>query len=537
MKFEKIKIPFLILFLAVGIILGIQIEKLFSSDKLKDSVDKFEDVLSLTQKYYVEDVDTQKLVEDAINGLLADLDPHSVYIPANQLENIEESFRGDFEGIGIEFQIVNDTVVVVSSITGGPSEQLGILPGDRIIKVDGKNFIGVSTEKVQATLRGEAGTKVNVAILRNGNKDLIDYEITRDKIPLYSIDSHLMIDQQTGYVSVSRFSETTFDELKSSLNDLKKGGMTQLILDLRSNPGGYLKQAVDISDLFIDGKKKIVFTKGRRSEYNEDYNASKYSEYEKIPLIILINHGSASASEIVAGAIQDWDRGLIIGETSFGKGLVQKQFDLSDNSAIRLTISKYYTPSGRSIQRDYKTIKSKDDYYADAQNRVEVEGENIEHNTESDSSAEYFLTESGRKVFGGGGITPDYIVKNEKLTDYSTNLLKNNVFYEFVLKYLDINKNNILSVFNGELKKFNSTFELNETEINNFIKFAENKEVKFSSEDFTKDKSYILTRLKAEIARNFWKNEGWYSIMIKSDEQVLKALTLFSEAKSIANLK
>jgi len=537
MNFEKIKIPFLILFLAAGIILGIQIEKLFSSDKLKDSVDKFSDVLSLTQKYYVEEVDTQKLVEDAINGLLADLDPHSVYIPSNQLENVEESFRGDFEGIGIEFQVVNDTVVVVSSITGGPSEQLGILPGDRIIKVDGKNFIGVSTEKVRATLRGEAGTKVNVAILRNGNKNLIDYDITRDKIPLYSVDAHLMIDRNTGYISVSRFSETTFDELKSSLADLKNSGMSQLILDLRSNPGGYLKQAVDISDLFIDGKKKIVFTKGRRSEFNEDYNAEEYSEYEKIPLIILINHGSASASEIVAGAIQDWDRGLIVGETSFGKGLVQKQFDLSDNSAIRLTISKYYTPSGRSIQRDYKSVKNKDDYYADARDREEVEGENLEHKTESDSSSKYFLTKGGRKVFGGGGITPDYIVRNDKLTDYSTNLLKNNVFYEFVLQYLTTNKNNIQTKFNGNLTKFNSTFELNKTEVNDFIKFAENKEVKFSSENFTRDKDYILTRIKAEIARYFWKNEGWYSIMINNDDQVLKSLTLFTEAKSIAKLK
>lgn len=537
MNFEKIKIPFLILFLGLGIILGIQIEKLFSSDKLKDSVDKFSDVLSLTQKYYVEEVDTQKLVEDAINGLLADLDPHSVYIPADQLENVEESFRGDFEGIGIEFQVVNDTVVVVSSITGGPSEQLGILPGDRIIKVEGKNFIGVSTEKVRATLRGEAGSKVNISILRNGNQNLIDYQITRDKIPLYSIDTHLMIDQQTGYVSVSRFSETTFDELRSSLKDLKNDGMRQLILDLRSNPGGYLKQAVDISDLFIDGKKKIVFTKGRRSEYNEDYNASEFSEFEKIPLIVLINHGSASASEIVAGAIQDWDRGLILGETSFGKGLVQKQFDLPDNSALRLTISKYFTPSGRSIQRDYKTIKNKDEYYADAQNREEVEGENIEHKTESDSSAEIFLTNGGRKVFGGGGITPDYIIKNDKLTDYATSLLKNNVFYEFILKYLDTNKSKIQSLFNGNLTKFTSTFQFNESEINDFIEFAKNKKVIFSNEDFMKDKDYILTRLKAEIARNFWKNEGWYSIMLKDDKQVSTALNLFTEAKSIANLK
>lgn len=537
MNLKTLKFPYLLLFLFIGILLGIQIEKIFSSDKLKDSIDKFGDVLSLTQKNYVEEVDTQKLVDDAINGLLADLDPHSVYIPPSQLENIEESFRGDFEGIGIEFQVVNDTVVVVSSITGGPSDQLGIMPGDRIIKVDGKNFTEVSTEKVRQTLRGEAGTKVKVSILRNGNRNLIDYEITRDKIPLYSVDTQLMIDKNTGYVSVSRFSETTFDELKNSLDDLKKKGMTQLILDLRSNPGGYLKQAVDIADLFLDGEKKIVFTKGRRSEYNEDYTASQSSPYEKIPLIVLINHGSASASEIVAGAIQDWDRGLIIGETSFGKGLVQKQFDLFDNSAIRLTISKYYTPSGRSIQRDYKNMKSKDDYYSDAQNREEVEGENINHTTEKDSTAEVFQTEGGRKVFGGGGITPDYIVKNAKLSDYSINLLKSNVFYEYVLSYLESNKDRLKSTFGNNLMKYISEFQFTETDVKKFIKFAESKEVKLSETDFAIDKSYILERLKAEIARNFWKNEGWYSVMIKNDDQVAKALTLFGEAKSIAHLK
>lgn len=537
MNFKTIKFPFLILFLVIGILLGIQIEKIFSGGKLEDSINKFGDVLSFTQKYYVEEVDAQKLVEDAINGLLADLDPHSVYIPANQFENVEESFRGDFEGIGIEFQIVNDTVVVVSSITGGPSELLGIMPGDRIIKVDGKNFVNVSTEKVQNTLRGKAGTTVKVSILRNGNKSLIEYEITRDKIPLYSVDTHLMIDQNTGYVSVSRFSETTFKEVKNSLDDLIKKGMIQLILDLRSNPGGYLKQAVDIADLFIDGDKKIVFTKGRRSEFNEDYNASQNSQYEKIPLIILINHGSASASEIVAGAIQDWDRGLIIGETSFGKGLVQKQFELSDNSAIRLTISKYFTPSGRSIQRDYKNMKSKVDYYADAQNREEIEGENIDHKTEKDSTAVMFQTKGGRKVFGGGGITPDYIVKIDKLTDYSINLLKNNVFYEFVLKYLESDNGRIKSTFGNDLVNYVSKFQLSDSDVKNFIKFAESKDVKFIEGDFSVDRNYILERVKAEIARNFWKNSGWYSVMIKNDDQVTKALTLFNEAKSIANLE
>ncbi|HSP88026.1 MAG TPA: S41 family peptidase, partial [Ignavibacteriaceae bacterium] len=341
--FKNIRVPVLVVVLTIGIVLGFQIDNVFSDDNLRKNIIKFNDVLTFTEKYYVEEVDTQVLVEAAINGMLSKLDPHSVYIPASQMQSVEENFRGDFEGIGIEFQVVNDTLTVVSPITGGPSEALGIQSGDRIIKIDDEESIGLSNDDVRKKLRGKKGTKVKVTILRHGVSNPIEYEIIRDKIPLYSVDTHFMLDNTTGYVSVSRFAETTYDELVASLSDLNKLGMKQLVIDLRGNPGGYLNQAFEIADLFIDGEKKIVYTRGRRTEFNEDYHASKSSQYEKIPLIVLVNQGSASASEIVAGAVQDWDRGLVIGETTFGKGLVQRQFDLPDNSAIRLTISEYYT--------------------------------------------------------------------------------------------------------------------------------------------------------------------------------------------------
>jgi carboxyl-terminal processing protease len=531
---KSFKYPFLFVILTLGIVVGIQIEKVFSGDSLREGIRKFNDVLTYTEKFYIEEVDTPMLVEEAVKGMFNQLDPHSVYIPAKQFENIEESFRGDFEGIGIEFQVVNDTLTVVSPITGGPSEALGIMSGDRIIKIEGEDCIGITNEEVRNKLRGEAGTKVTVSIIRTGVDESIEYVITRDKIPIYSVDSHFMYDDKIGYVSVSRFSETTYDELKEALNDLNNSGMEQLVLDLRGNPGGYLNQAVKISDLFIDGDKRIVYTRGRKEEFDEDYFASRSSEFEKVPLIILINKGSASASEIVSGAVQDWDRGLIAGETSFGKGLVQRQFPLFDNSAVRLTISKYYTPTGRSIQRNYE---NKEDYYSELGDREEKESNNITHTAEKDSLRPVFTTEGGRKVYGGGGITPDYIIPSEKLSDYTRDLLRNNIFYQFILKYIEKNGESLSSRYGDDLQKFRRDFSFTTDEQKQFIDFAKDKDVSFMEEDFAESKDYIFTRLKAQLARNYWKNEGWYTILLDIDTQFLKSVTLFDEAKDLANLK
>jgi carboxyl-terminal processing protease len=313
--------------------------------------------------------------------------------------------------------------------------------------------------------------------------------------------------------------------------------MKQLIFDLRGNPGGYLNQAVKISDLFLDGKKKIVYTKGRRAEFNEEYFSGESSSFEKLPLIILVNKGSASASEIVSGAVQDWDRGLIVGETTFGKGLVQRQFTLPDNSALRLTISQYFTPSGRLIQRDYKNKKDKDEYYSQAGNKKEEEGDNLDHKAEGDSSLKVYKTNGGRIVYGGGGITPDYIVKTEDITDYTSELLKNNLFYLFVLKYLDNHTAEIKTKYHNDFNIFLSDFKISSGTLKDFTDFAFSKNVKMNEEGFKKDNAYITARLKAQIARNFWKNEGWYQVLVKTDNQIAKAETLFQEAKDLAKLK
>ena len=537
MKSNSFKITFSIIILTLGIILGIQIQKVFPDDTLRDNLAKFNDVMNLTERYYVDPVDSKTLVAAAINGMLSKLDPHSVYIPANQIPSIEESFRGDFEGIGIEFQVVNDTLTVVSPISGGPSEALGIMAGDQIIKIDGKSAIALTNDQVRKKLRGKAGTKVDVTILRIGIKEPINYTITRAKIPIYSVDTHFMINDKTGYVIVSRFAGTTYDELVKALTDLKSKGMKQLILDLRGNPGGYLNQAVKVADLFISGNKKIVYTKGRRSEFDEEYDASKSSPYEKIPLIVLVNKGSASASEIVSGAIQDWDRGLIVGETTFGKGLVQRQYSLPDNSALRLTIARYYTPSGRLIQRNYKGLKNRSEYYADAGDTSEAQGNNINHTAEKDTGQIIYHTNDGRVVYGGGGITPDYIVKSPDITAYTTNLLKNNIFYKFILEYLRQNEQKIKNKYGKDVRAFVKNYQLLEITINSFINFSKSNGIKFNQKEYNADKEYITTRLKAQVARNFWKNEGWYMVMLSVDEQSEKALGLFTEAKDLAKLK
>ena len=537
MNMEKYKITYGIVILTFGIAAGIFLQRIFHADSIQKETAKFNDVLTYTEKNYVDKVDTHKLVVSAIDGMLSKLDPHSVYIPAKELKSVEESFHGDFDGIGIEFQTINDTITVVSPITGGPSEALGIQPGDKIIKINGQDAVGISNEEVRSKLRGKAGTKVNVTVLRYGVVKPIDYDITRAKIPLYSVDASFLYDDHTGYISVNRFADNTYKELNNDLKELKKKGMERLILDLRGNPGGYLNQAVKVVNLFIGNGKKIVYTKGRKKEFDEEFDANDPAPYKNLPLIVLVNKGSASASEIVSGALQDWDRGLIVGETTFGKGLVQRQFILPDSSAVRLTIARYYTPSGRLIQRNYKDLKSTQEYYEEAGRNNGETGNNLEHTFEKDSLRPKYKTHDGRIVYGGGGITPDYIIKSDSLSGYSVQLMKKNLFYQFIQNYLDVHKKNIRKTYGNDLRKFAENFKFKNSEIANFINFSDSKGIKFVKKDFQQDKNFITTRLKAEIARSIWKNNGWYFVMLGTDNQFQKALTLFGEVKELANLK
>jgi carboxyl-terminal processing protease len=538
---KRFSLPMLMLALVLAFAVGTQYNQVISGDSVYEQLNKFKDVLSLTEKFYVDDVDAAKLTEAAVNGLLNNLDPHSVYIPPQQLKKVTEDFRGKFEGIGVEFAIVNDTITVVQPVGGGPSAQLGIMSNDKIVKIDGWKAVGITTDSVMKSLKGPKGTKVSVTILRAGVKELLDFEIIRDVIPLYSVDVSTMLDKETGYINVTRFSETTNTEMLAALKKLKDSGMKRLVLDLRFNPGGYLDQAVKMVDIFLasDPKgtpRKIVYTKGRRTEFNEEYFSTTGSEFEKTPLIILLSNGSASASEIVAGAIQDWDRGLIVGETSFGKGLVQRQFELPDKSAFRLTIARYYTPSGRLIQRSYSD--GKDKYQREAFERDEVEGENITHTEEkADSTRPRFKTGAGRTIYGGGGITPDYIVKSDTGTQFSRVISRRNLFYEFVTKYLSTQGPAIKERYKNNFEQFNKSFDVKESVEPEFLAYVKSKGVEFKDDQYKHDKEYIEARLKAHIARNFWGNDGWYPVILKVDNQLKKALVLFPEAEHIAHLK
>ena len=526
---KKFFIPISIILIIVGVFIGMKIQDAVSDDKVSEQVRKYKDVLDVTSRYYVDDVDTQKLTEAAIRGLLAELDPHSVYITEEQLKRVSEDFQGSFEGIGIEFDIVNDTLTVVSPISGGPSEKLGILAGDKIVKIDGKSCIKISREDVPKKLKGPKGTKVNVTIFRSGVPDLLEFEITRDKIPLYSVDASFMHDNEIGYIKVSRFSATTYDEFVEALNKLKGQGMKKLVLDLRGNPGGYLDQAFKMASLFIPEGRKIVYTKGRLKEFDDEYK-SQGGQYTDVPLVLLVNSGSASASEIVAGAIQDWDRGLIVGETTFGKGLVQRQFDLSDGSAFRVTTARYYTPAGRLIQKPYVGGK-----YNDTDNE-EVNGENFEHqNDAKDTTRPEHKTFGGRTVFGGGGITPDFIYKLDTLTSYTVQIRRLNLIYQYVETYMKDNRKRIENEYKT-YKNFRDNFVVDESMVSGLRDLAINKDIVFNYDAYQKDLAYLEIAIKSQIARDLWGNEGSYAVFVNFDEQFLKAITLFDEAIQLSEL-
>lgn len=531
---RRVSIPMVIFLVVAAMFIGTQYNSLISGTDIYEQLRKFNDVVSYTERFYVEELDSEEIIEAAIRGMLGSLDPHSVYIPAKQMQRVQEEFRGSFEGIGIQFEILSDTINVVAPVSGGPSDQLGIMAGDRIVRIDSESAIGLSNEEVQSKLRGPKGTKVTVDIVRSGRDDKLTFEIERDKIPLYTVDASLMYDDKTGYIRVNRFAATTHSEFMEAMNTLDNQGMERLILDLRNNPGGYLEEAFKMADVFIPSGKKIVYTEGRNPQFNDEFRATSGSKFEDMPLIILINPGSASASEIVSGAVQDWDRGLIVGERSFGKGLVQRQFDLRDGSAFRLTTAKYFTPSGRLIQRPYD--QGADAYRMEAF-RHYMEDENIDESAEpleADTTEQpVYHTDGGRVVYGGGGITPDIIVRSSQWSELGTSIMGKNLIRRYHSQYMDQHGPSLQEKYKDDLEKFRNEFAITEDHFNDFLRFVEDHDITVKDEHVEKDRKFLKSFLKGEIGRAIHGDDGLYVSRLESDEQFIRAVNLFPDLQKL----
>ncbi|MGB0402586.1 MAG: S41 family peptidase [Salibacteraceae bacterium] len=488
------------------------------------AMDKFSTMLNIISQVYVDSVNEMQLTDDAIKKMLEGLDPHSVYIPKKNKEKMNEPLVGNFEGVGIQFNIMNDTILVVSPISGGPSEKLGILAGDKIVFIDGDTVAGVgfTNGDVVKRLRGEKGTIVSVGIKRNYVTEILEFDIKRDKIPIYSVDEGYMYDEQTGYIRVNRFARNTTEEFSNQLSKLKKEGLKNLVLDLRGNSGGYLSTAISLADEFLKQDKLLVYTKGRSFPRDDAFSTTR-GGFEKGKLVVLIDGGSASASEIVSGAIQDWDRGIIIGRRSFGKGLVQKPFPLPDGSEVRLTISRYYTPSGRCIQRPYTDGKGK--YYEELSSRFKDGELTNKDSIEFPDSLTYETLVNKRTVYGGGGIMPDIFVSldTSERSDYYIDLLRKGVFNQYSLEVLNKKREKMLVEY-PDRYAFNKNFIVTEDILEDFLKFGKKKKVDRNDDDLTKSKRQITNLLKAYFARGLYDSGAYMQTLNEIDPAFLKAI-------------
>ena len=527
------------LLLTVILSLSLSTQNSFAqSDDQRETIQKFGTALQIINFAYVDSVDSPDLVEDAIIAMLKELDPHSAYISKEEVERVNEPLEGSFEGIGVTFQLFNDTILVVAPVPDGPSDKLGIIAGDKIVKIDGESAVGekIDNKYVMDRLRGEKGTVVSVAIKRAGRSKLIDFDIVRDKIPLTSIDATYMAAPDVGYIKLTRFSRTSMDEFHESVAQLKTQGMEDLILDLRGNSGGYLNIAVELSDEFLSDKKLIVYTEGLRNP-REDFLASSVGSFDKKgKVIVLINEGSASASEIVSGAVQDWDRGLVVGRRSFGKGLVQRPFRLPDGSVIRLTTARYHTPTGRCIQKSY--ADGVDEYYKDFKNRLD-HGELVHPDSIQFPDSLKYYTPGGRVVYGGGGVMPDVFIPidSTRFSDYYTDLVRKGVFNEFTMSYLDKNRTELLNEYPG-VDEFVANFEVSDEMFAEFTENAEKLKVSRSEDDkyYYPDEN-IKVQIKALVARNLWDTNAYFKVISALDKELSTALDLLEDGSMFSELK
>lgn len=489
--------------------------------------EKFEQVINSIQNMYVDDVDAEKLTENAIISMLEKLDPHSTYISKEEAADAQSQIDGSFVGIGVRFQIVKDTVMFVNTIPGGPSEKIGILAGDQLIMVDGELVagIGVKNSDVRKKLMGVKDTKVKVSLKRKGSNELLDFTITRDKIPIFSVDSYYMINDKVGYIKLNSFSGSTIQEVTEAMTALRAKGMKQLIFDLQDNGGGLLNVAQRLADEFLSGDKLIVYSEGRMQPKSE-LRAGKKGMFEKGELIILVDEYSASASEILSGAVQDWDRGVIVGRRTFGKGLVQRPIDLVDGSEMRLTIARYYTPTGRFIQKPYEDVER---YKKDINQRF-LSGELMHADSiKLPDSLKFKTLIKKRDVYSGGGIVPDFFVPldTSDISDYFASLNRNGMFNNFCLNYVN-NQREKLKTKYPDFQKFKREFKTDTTFMTAFFDYVkkEKPELIFNETEYKQSQKLIQLRLKADMAQNLWGYPEFYEIYNERNEILQKAIQI-----------
>ena len=475
---------------------------------------------------YVDSVKEDKLIEDAIKGMLENLDPHSSYTDAKETKELEEPLQGEFSGVGIQFNMNKDTLYVIQTVPGGPSERVGVLAGDRIIYVNDTTIAGVKMKNsdIQKRLRGKKGTQVTIKVQRPGVKDLITFRITRDNIPLHSIDAQYMLDDHTGYLRISRFGAKTHEEMIDALKQLKKQGMTQLVMDLSDNGGGYLNAAIDMCNEFLDRGQLMVYTEGQNSPRNEAH-ANGWGEYKDLPLVVMVNQYSASAAEIFAGAMQDWDRAVIVGRRTFGKGLVQRPFKFEDGSMMRLTVARYYTPSGRCIQKPYDRGNKKA-YEKELLDRAN-EGEYYSLDSiQFNDSLRYTTRLNGRTIYGGGGVMPDVYVPIDT-TEYSTyyrDMTAKGIINQFAIQYVDKHRKSIAKQYKT-VKDFDRGFTVSDEMMRDFIAMGENDSVKYDEEKYRTSERLLKDIIKGLIARDVYGDQSAYSVIINHRNRDLKAAT------------
>ncbi len=534
---SKVRAPLILaLVLASGLFLGSRLNVPFITERsflspANNRFNKFSDVLTYIQHEYVDTVDRDELIDVSIEEMLHTLDPHSAYIRAEDLRATNEPLEGNFEGIGVEFHIQSDTIMVVTPIAGGPSEAVGIQAGDRIVMVEDTLVagIGITNTDVMQKLRGPGGTKVNISVLRRGVGQLIDFTIVRGKIPIYSVDVSYMVNDSTGYIKISRFAATTYEEFLIAAEELTDQGMKALILDLRGNPGGYLDAATKLADEFLPEGKLIVYTEGK-SRPRTSYNSTSSGSYQKLSVTVLIDEGSASASEIVAGAVQDWDRGTIVGRRSFGKGLVQEQTTLPDGSAIRLTIARYYTPTGRSIQKPY--TDDIDAYYNELNERI-LNNELYTADSVKFPDSLKYTTPGGKVVYGGGGIMPDFFVPVDTSGShlpFLVSTVRQGMVSQFAYNYVDRNRQR-LNRFDT-FERFDENFSINDRVYAEFVKFASENGADATSKETAEARDILALQLKAFIARQLFNSKGFYPIIHRDDKVFRKALELLEQKSS-----